>query len=250
MRPLNKLLSIALLAFCAAFPWVAQALPGTTASLIGNYTTDNVPSFTVGFTDQFGNTNYPGTVTFNDTTSGQVVLTPPATGGGTLTMPAGSTTLAGLGTAQTFTGVQTFSGGISTAGSTFASGLSTNPPAQTELLNASVLAYNTVPGVTLLAGNAARTIFPSDLNIEAIGGNAATCTGLKVLCSPSGTLLGTFAVAQLTSGVPSNAYSASVTPGAAMVQGCAVGDSILVSAYGGLCATSTGFKTQIQYSVQ
>lgn len=88
MKKSRLYLAASVLALCAAFPWVAEA---TTASLLGVYTTDNVPSLTIGWTDQFGNAS-GGQITFNGSTSGSSVLKPPATAGtGIFTLPAGAT---------------------------------------------------------------------------------------------------------------------------------------------------------------
>lgn len=59
-----------------------------------------------------------GDLKLSGATSGTSVLNAPATGGGTLTLPAGTTTLAGLGTAQTFTAAQTFSAAMTYGGVT------------------------------------------------------------------------------------------------------------------------------------
>lgn len=67
--------------------------------------------------------------------SGSVTLNAPSTGGGTVTLPPGNTTLAGLSTPETFTAQQVFSNGLVVSGGTFtATGLVTNA----DLANSSV----------------------------------------------------------------------------------------------------------------
>lgn len=91
MKKSRLYLATSALALCAAFPWVAEALPYTSASLLGVYTTDNVPSLTIGWVDQFGNAN-GGQITLNGATSGSSTIAPPATAGtGVFTLPAGAT---------------------------------------------------------------------------------------------------------------------------------------------------------------
>lgn len=109
----HKIFLSSILALCAAMPWTAQALPYTTASLLGVYTTDNVPSLTIGWTDQFGNAN-GGQVTLNGATSGSSVIAPPATAGtGVFTLPAGATdTLVSRNSTDTLTN-KTLTGSVS-----------------------------------------------------------------------------------------------------------------------------------------
>lgn len=52
-----------------------------------------------------------GDLKLSGASSGTSVLNAPSTGGGTLTLPAGTTSLAGLGTVQTWTAVQSFTDG-------------------------------------------------------------------------------------------------------------------------------------------
>lgn len=57
-----------------------------------------------------------GDLIFSGSSSGSSTLNAPATGGGTVALPAGSTTLAGLGTVQTFSAANTFSSTLNVSG--------------------------------------------------------------------------------------------------------------------------------------
>lgn len=141
------------------------------------------------------------------------------------------------------------SNGFDTSGTTFSSATpQQNPVELYNETNVSLAAVNAQ--TTLITGQSGRIIYPGSVTMEARGGNAATCTGVKIICNPSGLVIGSFVVANLTSGVPSGLQTASNIAGSAATQGCSPGDSILASAYGGLCATSTGFAIGTPYTVQ
>lgn len=103
MNNIRAFLLIGVLALCGVLPWYAQALPGTTASLLSVYTTDNVPALTIGYVDQYGNAN-GGQLTFNGSTSGATILKPAAVAGsGTITLPTATGTLSSTGGTETLT---------------------------------------------------------------------------------------------------------------------------------------------------
>lgn len=101
MKIRNILLALALLA-AATSPAFAAFGPAGVSSM-GIYTTDNVASFVVsGYCNQFGTCGTP-TLTLNGSTSGASILQAPATGGGTLTLPAGTGTLDSASSTATLT---------------------------------------------------------------------------------------------------------------------------------------------------
>lgn len=90
------LLALALLISTPAFATTGAA--GT--SLLGVYTTDNVPALTMGYTDQFGNFT-GGSLIYKGSTSGSTTVQPTAVASGVLTLPAATDTLVGKATTDT-----------------------------------------------------------------------------------------------------------------------------------------------------
>lgn len=133
-------------------------------------------------------------------------------------------------------------------GQPFGSYYSSNPLLADTQQTIPIASVNAVGGYTFLNGGSARTIYPQNVVVTAIGGNAATSTGIKVLCT-SGNVLASIAIAQLTSGVPTSAFSASVTPGIGLT-GCALGDGVLVSNVGSNLATTTSLIINMPYTIQ
>lgn len=81
------------LAACLLIAGPAYATTGPAGtSLLGVYTTDNVPALTFGYINQFGVTN-GGSSIYRGSTSGTTTLQPAAIASGTVTLPAGTGTL-------------------------------------------------------------------------------------------------------------------------------------------------------------
>lgn len=90
-------------AACLLISGSAHATTGAAGtSLLGVYTTDNVPALTFGFTDQFGNFT-GGSSIYKGATSGSTTVQPSAVASGTLTLPAATDTLVGKATTDTLT---------------------------------------------------------------------------------------------------------------------------------------------------
>lgn len=95
MKFLKALLAIVI----ASLALPASATNYTTSTNLSNYTADDVGNLTITGRDAF-DVQSGGQITLNGSSSGASVLVPPASGGGTLTLPTGTTTLVGLSNGQ------------------------------------------------------------------------------------------------------------------------------------------------------
>lgn len=127
-----------------------------------------------------------------------------------------------------------------------------NPLMEGTFTSLSVASVNAAGGATILAGAPGRTIFPTGgLDILA-SGTASGATSENVLCSPSLRSVATFKIAALVTSVPVNAFASpgSITPGPAITDGCAPGDSLIVSNVGSNLATTTNLFLNVPYFLQ
>ena len=189
-------------------------------------------------------------VPYNSGAAGSISagVTIAGTNGTTETLPSTTDTLAGLGTSQTFTGADGFSGGITTQSQVFSSVPSKNPLVMTTFSSQPIASANAIQ--TIISGVAGRTVYVNNAAMMVGGGNAATCTGIKMICQGSNNLLGTVLIASLTSAVPVGVYSSGWVLGEAFVSGCNPGDGVALSAYGAACATATFATGMVSYTVQ
>jgi len=159
-KPMKKyLLALALFLPMPAF---AQS---STASLLGVYTTDNVPALTFGYTDQFGNFT-GGSVLFRGSTSGTLTIKPNATAGtATLTFPTGTDTLTANAATQTLTN------------KTLTSPTITGPTISGGAVGASIISSQTTAPTTASCGNGPTPVTGTD-----VAGLIATGTGTPTTC--------------------------------------------------------------------
>ena len=178
------------------------------------------------------------------------------TGGTTETLPATTDTLAGLGTTQTFTGGDTFTGtlatgtgGINTFGSVFGNTLSQNPLTQTIFFSATATQANA--GVNILSSASGRTIIPTSGLTIMVSGTAATATSVVLECQPSHRVFVTWPIANLVDRIPVGIYASSTTVlGSALTNGCNASDSVQLSVNANNLATTTQLFINMPYVVQ
>jgi hypothetical protein len=235
----------------------------TTPSLgVATATSINGDTFTTGTYTLTGSAGK--TLTFSNT------LTLAGTDSTTMTFPAASDTVAGLGTNQSFTNANTFSSAVTISGSLLPTGkvgtqglvFGTNPfgnPLQYVLVqNLPTASVNTTGGFNILASQSGRQIFPTGLTVTA-SGTASGATAVYVQCG-SGNILGSWPIAALITQQPitpftsngSSAYNGcSVGKGCvAFASGCAVGDGVLVSVLGSNLATTNNLYINLPYTIQ
>lgn len=185
------------------------------------------------------------------------------TGGTTETLPATTDTLAGLATANTFTGVDTFNNspvfnsGPTTLDSHYAvmgNSLLQNPV--TQMVFESFLVGSVNNGVNVLNSSASRKIFVNGGVTLYVSGTAAGATSVNLECQPSARLIATWPIGTLINLTPVGIYasaSSGVEPtvvlGSALTTGCQASDSVLLSANGTLSTTSQVF-INLPYIVQ
>lgn len=165
---------------------------------------------------------------------------------------AGSGSFTNLSTSGAFT----TTGTIPTQGVPFSTLAAGNPFAKFTVLNQAVASATTAP-FTVLGSAAGRSIYPGNILLEALGGNLAGATDIKILCNPSGNIIATVKNQVLTSGAPVSIYSSAgglITLGAGFVGpigGCAAGDSVQASFEGAAATTATGILISLpDYTVQ
>lgn len=192
-------------------------------------------------------------------------LTLAGTDGTTMTFPATSDTVAGLGTAQTFTAGQTFTGANTYgAASTFNAKTSTtavdiNPPFDSRILGNPVmkLTYGTctiasinAKTCVILAGVTGRTISVEYFDVVSAG-TPATCTGV-LLEDNNGTpvVVATMNVAQLGSGVHDIPLTAGIGVGFGAGTGLTQAKGLQLDVNGSSCITATAMTYAVTYTVQ
>jgi len=196
-------------------------------------------------------------------TSGNSTLQAPATGGGTTTLPSGTGTLAYAAggtftnptlSGATLSGTTAITGPVTTQGQVFSTTPSANPLMLMTAQNVPTASINASGGYAFLSGVTGRTIYPGIPVLTALGGNAGGATRIIVECSPGGNVLASVLIAYLTSANPVIQF-ASTNPGnqAGVLQGydgCASGDSVIISASGAALTTATSIFVNMPFTVQ
>ena len=226
-------------------PAIAATTGAPPASQLGVYTTDNVPQLNFGYVDQYGGI-YTNQVNELIVTGAATTVAPSITAGGSNadTNVSIAITPKGSGTVS-ITNLAT-SGNNVTQGTQFSTAQAANPLLLQTVQTITVASINA--GYVFLASTAGRTIYPSNLTVTPIGGNASGATSVTIQCV-SGNVLGTFPIANLISAKAVTYSSTSVVTGMGFT-GCASGDGLSIFKTGGSLATSTALIVNIPYTVQ
>lgn len=136
----------------------------------------------------------------------------------------------------------------------FATTYNGNPLSQYTVQDIPVASVNaTSTGYAFVGGLTGRKIFPG-IPVVTVSGTAASATALRILCSPGGNIIATFAVSTLASLIPVFPTSAGYTQGAQLgagyFKGCASGDSVVASTQGSAMTTTTDVFINLPYTLQ
>ena len=131
----------------------------------------------------------------------------------------------------------------------FSTSISGNPLLENAWDNLALASVNI--STPLLSGIGGRTVYPNDVTIMALGGNAGGGTSVKIVCYPSALVVATFPIAALISGIPVTPYSSTgaTVAGTPLASGCLAGDGVYASGVGTL-TTATGFVINMPFTVQ
>jgi hypothetical protein len=148
--------------------------------------------------------------------------------------------------------------GTDVSSTTFSTGVQANPLVQATVQNVVVASVNATGGFPLISGLSGRTIYPENVSLLPLGGSPSAATRIMIVCT-SGNILMSVPIAYLNSGISLSAFypysSTTIATGGnltstAFGQGCASGDSVLISNVGTSVATTTSFMVNLLYTVQ
>lgn len=159
-----------------------------------------------------------GDLKLSGASSGTSILNAPSTGGGTLTLPAGTTTLAGLGTVQTWTAVQSFADGDlsllgSGSGNSIIKAPATGGGTATLPAGTGTLAYSSsIPALPLTPANGGTGVANSG-NLTWNAAQTFIFTSAQTMTFPAATdTLAGLGTAQTFTGVNTYAPTAAASP--------------------------------------